>query len=200
MFYFIEDSVVVMFMRPEKVVVSHPESQVIVGTIDVVKAVCHSVRGFIGTVEPFDHLFEGAVLFGDGIVVGKSDYLCDLEGECFPKLFGELHGGKRIGTVTIRNEFKRFRELFQTTEGHAHGKDTGTDSTVVRNLIADDGSCGSIHDKPDIGFDAPDLDIGLVSSKDRSFFIRILVYKGLYTDRGGFAVVCDLLMRNIDVI
>lgn len=128
MFYFIEDSVVVMFMWPEKVVVSHPESQVIVSTVDVVEAVCHSVRGFISTVESFDHLFEGAVLFGDGIVVSESDYLCDLEGECFPKLFGKLHGGQRIGTVTIRNEFKRFWELFQTTEGHAHGKDTGTDS------------------------------------------------------------------------
>lgn len=189
-----------MFMRSEKVVVSHPESQVIVGAIDVVKAVCHSVRGFISTVEPFDHLLEGAVLFGDGIVVGKSDYLCDLEGECFPKLFGELHGGQRIGTVTIRNEFKRFRELFQTTEGHAHGKDAGTDSTVVRDLVADDGACGSIHDKPDIGFDAPDLDIGLVSSKDRSLFVRILVYEGFHADRGGFTIVCDLLMGDIDVI
>lgn len=189
-----------MFMRPEKVVVSHPEGKVIVGAVDVVKAVGHSVRGFISTVEPFDHLFEGAVLFGDGIVVGKSDYLCDLEGERFPKLFGELHSGQRIGTVTIRNEFKRFRELFQTTEGHAHGKDTGTDSTVVRDLITDDGPCGSIHDKPDIGFDAPDLDIGFVSSKDRSFFIGILVYKGFHADCGGFTIVGDLLMGDIDVI
>ena len=200
MFYFIEDPVVVVFMRPEKVVVSHPESQVIVGAVDVVKAVCHSVRGFISTVEPFDHLFERAVLFGDGIVVGKSDYLCDLEGECFPKLFGELHGGQRIGAVTICNEFKRFRELFQTTERHAHGKDTGTDSTVVRDLIADDGPCGSIHDKPDIGFEAPDLDIGFVSSKDRPFFVRKLVYKGFYADCGGFTIVGDLLMGDIDVV
>lgn len=52
MFYFIEDPVVVVFMRPEKVVVSHPESQVIAGTVDVVKAVCYSVRSFISTVEP----------------------------------------------------------------------------------------------------------------------------------------------------
>lgn len=58
MFYFIEDPVVIMFMRPEKIVVSHPEVQVIVGTVDVVKAVCHSVSCLIGTVEPFDYLFE----------------------------------------------------------------------------------------------------------------------------------------------
>ena len=37
---------------------------------------------------------------------------------------------------------KAFRELFQSTEGHAHDEDTGIDYTVVRDLIADDGALG----------------------------------------------------------
>ena len=76
-----------MFMWSEKVVVSHPESQVIVGAVDVVKAVCYTVRSFISTVEPVDHLFERAVLRGDGIVVGKTDHLGNLESEGFPNFF-----------------------------------------------------------------------------------------------------------------
>lgn len=189
-----------MFMRSEKVVVSHPESQIIVGAIDVVKAICHSVRSLISTVEPFDDLFKGAVLCGDGIVVGKTDYLGNLEGKCFSKLSCKLHGGKRIGTVTVRNEFKRFRKFFQTTESHAHGEDAGPNSAVVRDLIADDGASGGIHDKPDISFDSSDFDIGLVSSKDRPFLVRILIYKGFHADCGGFTVVGDLLMRDMDII
>ncbi len=78
-----------MFMRSEKVIVSYPEGQVIVGTVDGVKAVCHLVRSFIRTVEPLDHLLKRAMLFGDSVVVGEPNYLSDLEGECFPKLFGE---------------------------------------------------------------------------------------------------------------
>ena len=57
-FYFVEDFVFIVFMWSEKVIISNPESQVIVGAVDVVKAVCVAVRSFIGAVEPFNHLFE----------------------------------------------------------------------------------------------------------------------------------------------
>ena len=112
MSYFVEDLVALMFMRPEKVVVSYPESKIIACAIDAVKAVCLTVRSLISTVEPFDHLLEGTVIRGDSIIVGKADYLGDLESKRFPKLFCELHSGKGIGAVAICNEFKVFRKLF----------------------------------------------------------------------------------------
>ena len=40
----------VMLMRAQEVIVSNPESKVIVGTVDVVKSVCVTVRGFVGAV------------------------------------------------------------------------------------------------------------------------------------------------------
>ena len=39
------------------------------------------------------------------------------------------------------------------TESHTHGKDAGIDTTIVGYLIANDGTAGSIHDKPDVSFD-----------------------------------------------
>lgn len=85
-------------------------------------------------------------------------------------------------------------------EGHAHGKDIGTDSTVIRNLIADAGECGGIHDRPDVGFDSPYLDVGFIGGKGRAFFVGVLIYKGLHTDRGCFGVVSDLWMRDMNAI
>ena len=54
-------------------------------------------------------------------------------------------------------------------ECHAHGKDTGTDAPIVRYLVADDGAAGGIHNEPDIGFDAADLDVGLIGNKSFPF-------------------------------
>ena len=48
-------------------------------------------------------------------------------------------------------------------------RDAGADSTVVRDLIADDGASSSIHDKPDIGLDAPYLDVGSSAVKTDPF-------------------------------
>ena len=75
--HFVEDFVVVVFVRTKKVIVSNPERKVIVGTIDVVKTVCVTVRSLIGAVESLDHLFEGAVFRRNSIVVGKSNDLSD---------------------------------------------------------------------------------------------------------------------------
>lgn len=76
-----------MFMGPEEVVISNPERKVIVGTVDVIEAVCMPVRSFIGAVEPFDHLFEGAVFCRNSIVVGKPNDLSDLKGKFLPNFF-----------------------------------------------------------------------------------------------------------------
>ena len=81
-------------MRAQEVVIRNPESQVIVGTFDVVEAVCFPVRSLIGPVQSFYDLFERTVFLRHSIVVGKSDHLGDLEGKVFAKLFCEFHGGK----------------------------------------------------------------------------------------------------------
>ena len=110
-FHFIEDFVFIVFVRTQEVVVSDPESQVIVGAVDVVEAVRMAVGSLIGAVKPFDHLFERAVFRRDGIVVGKSDDLGDLEGKVFAKLPGKLHGGEGIGAVTVSDELEVFRQF-----------------------------------------------------------------------------------------
>ena len=94
-------------MWPEEVIIGNPESQIIVGTVDVIKTVCRSVRSLIGTVQPFDHLFERTKFFGYFIVVGKSNYLSDFKLKFFTKLVEELLRCKRVGTiaVTIKRKF-----------------------------------------------------------------------------------------------
>ena len=66
-------------MRAKEVVVSDPEGKFIVGAIDVVAAVCVTVRCFIGTVQPFNHLFEWTVFLRNSIVVGKPNHLSDID-------------------------------------------------------------------------------------------------------------------------
>ena len=55
-FYFVEGLILVVFMWAEEVVVCNPKSQIIVGTVDVVKVICMEVRSFIGKVETFNYL------------------------------------------------------------------------------------------------------------------------------------------------
>lgn len=170
-FHLIEDFVVPVLVGAQEVVIGNSEGQVIVGTIDVVKAVCRAVRSLIGAVKPFDHLFERSVFCRDSIIVGKSDDLGDLEGKGSAELFGKLHGSKGIGAVAVSNELELFGELCKSLEGHAHGKDARTDTAVAGYLVADDGACGGVHDEPDVGFDAADFDIGFIRSEDFSFFV-----------------------------
>ena len=198
--YLVEYFISRMFMWSQEVIVSHPESQVIVGTVDVIKSVRAAVRSLVRAVQPFNHLFERAVFFRNSIVVGKSKNLGNGEGKVFTKLFCEFHCSKRICTVTVRNKFKVFREFCKPMESHTHGEDAGTNPTVIGYLIAENGTCGGVHDQPDVSFDAADLDIGFISSEDIPFLVRILVDKGLDTDGSGFAVVSDLLVGNADVL
>ena len=86
------------------------------------------------------------------------------------------------------------------TESHPHSKDAGADTSVVRDLISNNGTACGIHDEPDISFDTADFDISLVSSKYISSFVIIVIDKGFDTDGSGFTIVGDLLMGDADVI
>ena len=198
--YFVKNFIMIVFVWAQEIIVGDPESQIIVGAFDVVKAVCFPVRSLIGPVQPFHDLFEWTVFFRHSIVVGKSNHLGDLEGKVLAKLFCEFHGGKRIGAIAVRNEFEVFRELLKSLKGHAHGKDTRANSTVIGHLITDDGTAGSIHDQPDVGFDAADFDVGFIGHKGFPFAIGVLIDKGFDADGCGLTVVGDLLMGDLDVI
>ena len=199
-FHIVEDFVFIVFVRAQKVIVGNPEGQVIVSPVDVVKTVCMAVGSLIGAVEALDHLFEGTVLCGDGIIVGKPDYLGYFERKVFTKLFDEFHGGEWIGAVAVSDELKLFRQLCKALEGHAHGEDAGSDTAVVRYLVSDDGACCRIHDKPDVGFDAADFDVGFIGGEHIPLFVRILVNEGLDADSGSLAVIGDLLVGDGDVV
>lgn len=72
-------------------------------------------------------------------------------------------------------------------ESYAHGKDAGSNTTVVRNLIAENGTCRCIHDQPDVSFETTELYVSFVGSEDTIFLVRILVNKWLDTDCSGLA-------------
>ena len=199
-FHFVKNFIFIVLVRAQEVVVGNPESQVIACAFDVVKPVCFPVRSLIGPVQPFYDLFERTVFLRHSIVVGKSDYLGDLEGKVLAKLLCEFHGGQRIGAVAISDEFEVFREFLKSLEGHAHGKDTGPNPAVIGHLVTDDGTAGGVHDKPDVGFDPSDFDVGFIGHKGFSFVIGILIGEGFDADGRGLAVVGDLLMRDLDVI
>ncbi len=145
-------------------------------------------------------MFKWAVFRGNGIVVGKPNHPGDFECKVFSKLLYEFHCGEGIGAVTVGNEHKVFRQLCKPPESHTHGEDAGADATVIRHLVAYDGSGGGVHNEPDISFDAADFYIGFIGSKYFSFFVGVLVNKRLNADGGGLAVVGDLLVGDADVI
>ena len=164
--YFVKNIIMIVFVWAQEIIVGDPESQIIVGAFDVVKAVCFSGKKPYRSGSSRSMIcLKWTVFFRHSIVVGKSNYLGDLECKVFAKLFCEFHGGKWIGAIAVSNEFEVFRELLKPLKGHAHGKDTRANSTVIRHLVTDDGTAGSIHDQPDIGFDAADFDVGFIGHK-----------------------------------
>ena len=200
MLYFIEDTVVVVLMRSEEVIIGDPEGDIVVGTLIVVIAAGYAVGGFERTVETLDHLFERAELFGDFVLVCKSDDLSDIKAELLTELVEELLGRKRIGAVAIGDKAEVFRKLLQLTESHAHSKDAGTYPAVVRDLIAKNGAGYRIHDEPDVSFDPADFDIGFIGNKGGSGFVIIVVNERLDDKGGSPGVVGDLLVGDPDVV
>ena len=192
--------VVVELMGTQEVVIGDPEGKVIVGAFDAVEPVCFPVRGFVGAVEPLNHLLERPEFFGDGIIVGKSDDLGDCEFKSVTELMEELLGSQGIGAVAISDKAEVFRQLFEMPESHAHSKDTGANVTAVRDTIAEDGALGGIHDEPDIGLNTADLNVSLVSGEGIAGGVIVIVHERLNTEGGGLAVVGDLLVGNGDAI
>ena len=86
------------------------------------------------------------------------------------------------------------------TESHSHCKNTRNYATIVRYLIADNGTTDSIHDKPDICFYTTYFDIGFISSEHIAFFIVVVINEWFDADSCSFTVVCYLLMGDVDVI
>ena len=200
MLYFIEDTIVVVLMRSEKVIISDPEGDIVVGTLIVAIAAGYAVGGFKGTVETLDHLFERAELFGDFVLIRKPDDPGDIKAELLTELVEELLGRKRIGAVAIGDKAEVFRKLLQLTESHAHSKDAGTYPAVVRDLIAKNGAGYRIHDEPDVSFDPADFDIGFVGNKGGSGFVIVVVNERFDDEGGSPGVVGNLLVGNPDVV
>ena len=187
-------------MRSEEVIISDPEGDIVAGTLIVVIAAGYAVGGFERTVETLDHLFERAELFGDFVLVCKSDDLSDIKAELLTELVEELLGRKRIGAVAIGDKAEVFRKLLQLTESHAHGEDAGADAAVVRDLIAKDGTGHRIHDEPDVSFDPADFDIGFIGDKGGSGLILIVVNERLDDEGGSPGIIGDLLVGDPDVV
>ncbi len=184
-----------MLVWTQEVVVSYPECKIVVGSVDIVKAVSRAIGGFIGSVEVFDHLLVRTVFRGNFIFVGQPDHRCDVKPELCTVLSEKLLCGERISTVSVCNEFEMFRKFFQLAECHAHCKDAGTYTAIVRDLISDDGSFCSIHDEPDVSFDPADLYVGFVGGKDIAGFVIEVINKGFYAQSCSLAVVGNTLMR-----
>ena len=184
-------------MRAQEVVVRSPEGYAVAGAIFRAIAAGNAVRLFKGAVQPFYELFEWTELFGYLIVIGQADYLGNEDIPVFFQL--ELLCSQGIGAVSIGNEFQCLAgEFLKFSKGHAHCEDTGTDISGSGDLIAEDGAGYFIHDEPDIGFDAVDLDIGLIRDEFIRGFIVIGIHKGTDNDRSRFGIVIDRGMGNFD--
>lgn len=200
MLYFIENTIVVVLMWSEEVIISDPEGDIVVGTLVVVIAAGDAVGGFKRAVETLDHLFERSELFGDFVLVSKPDDLSDIKAELLAELVEELLGCKWIGAVSIGDKTKVVRKLLQLTESHAHSKDAGADAAVVRDLIAKDRTGYRIHDEPEVSFDPADFDIGLIGDKGGTGLVIIVVNERLDDEGGSSGVVGDLLVGDPDVV
>ena len=180
----------VFFMRPEEVVISHPERDAVVGTILGPVSAGDAVGFFKGAVQAFDDLLEGSEFFRDLIVIGEPD---DLGDEDIPFLFKlELLGGKRVCTVSVSDEFQGLTgEFLEFIECHTHGEDAGTDIPGCGDLVSKYGAGHLIHDEPDIGFQAIDLDVGLIANHVVRGIVIIGVHKRSDDDSRSFGVVVD---------
>ncbi len=174
--------------------------------IDTVKPVASWTRN------PFSPDVEEGVLYG----LGSNDCgggLCSLL-QIFriltakPQQYNLIYLASAEEEVSGKDGITRALPLLPHIDLAIVGEPTGMNPAVAEKglmvvigyLIAENGTCGGVHDQPDVSFDATDLDIGFISSEDIPFLVRILFDKWLDTDGSGFAVVSDLLVGNSDVI
>ena len=195
--HFVQDFETVVRMWTQEVVISDPQTKVRVGTVDPIKTIGGTIGSFVSPVQTFNELLVGSELLCYRIFIRESDDLGDLKLHLFTELMKELLGSQRVGAVTVGDEPEAVRKfVLQVPESHPHGFDAGPDSPGLRSGITDDRTADRVHDKPDVGFDATDLDIGLIRDERGSGMVVVMVYKRFDTDGGSLAVVCDLLTGN----
>lgn len=187
-------------MRTEEVVISNPKGNGVISRIKEFIAAGVAVGSFEGAVETFDHLLERTKLCGNGIIISEPDYLRDIEFEWIILAQSKLLSGKRISRIPVRNEAEVLRQGFEILKRHAHGHDARTDTTVIGNPVADDGTGNRIHDEPDVGFNTLDLDVGLISDKGGRLFEWIGHEKRAHESSGGSAIVFNRRVRDIDAV
>ena len=83
------------------------------------------------------------------------------------------------------------------SESHANCKNAWTDTTVIRYLVTDNCSFGSVHDKPDVAFKTTDFYVSFISSKSFADTIIIVISEWLNADGCSFKIVGYLLMRYV---
>lgn len=187
-------------MRTQEVVVGNPEGNGIVGGVEELISAGIAVGRFEGAVETFDHLLEGPEFGGNRVVIGKTDDLSNIEFERILIAQSKLLSGKGVSRITVRNEAEVLRQGFDILKCHAHRHDAGTDTAVIGNPVADNGTGNCIHDEPDVGFDAFDFDVGLVCDKCGGFLGRVGHEKRAHKSSGGSAVVFNRRVRDIDAV
>jgi hypothetical protein len=89
----------------------------------------------------------------------------------------------RVDSVAFCDETEVLGEFQKSPKSHANSQNTGPNRAIIRYLITENRAGGSIHDKPDVTFDATDLDIGFIGSKGIGSFIVVMIHKGLDNNR-----------------
>lgn len=129
--------------------------------------------------------------------VGASKYRDEVVKKQFPNFTSISHFG--IGILTcfmVANDI----DIVTSSDEQEEANSINLRKVNGSYLLRKNGTCGCIHDQPDVSFDTTDFYVSFVSSEDVIFFVRILVNEWLDTDRSGFAVVGNLLMGNADII
>ncbi len=192
----VEDLISFFLVRAQEVVVSDPESDVIVRSIVVVIAAFHTVCLLVGAVETFDELLEGTEFFGYFIVIRKTDDLCDVELKVLTVFMEELLGSQDIGAVTIGDKAEVIREFFESPESHPHGQDAGTDTAVIRDAVAEDGAGSGIDNEPEKALFAFYPDIRFITDISTAAVVFIVINEGLDHKGSCSGIVSDLLVGN----
>ena len=115
-FDMVEDTVAVMFVGPQKVIIGDPQGDVIVGPVIVVVTAGNAVGSFKGPVQAFDQLFIRPEFCGDRIIIAKADDLGDFKVQRPVFTQRELLGSQGIGAVAIRDEAEAFRKFLYMAE------------------------------------------------------------------------------------
>ncbi len=185
-------------MRSEEIVKGYEQGNVGVRSRIGTITIGNPVGELESTVESLDNLFEPAILFGHGIIIGKTNHLGDIEPHT---VFSKLVTGQEIDRKAIGNEFKSLAgELFELVESHSHCEHTRGKIPSVGNLVTKDGFFNGIHDEPDVVPDLPDFDVCFIGGKE----VRRSVIKGIHkwfdNGSGGFGILGNRHMGDMNTM